>query len=149
MQVRDLVTALEDHGEHSWYWDKKAGEILLHSDFDMCGVSLEEEGFEEDPEENPDRYLYITPIESHEGFRNMERYVESLPDSECRRSLIRALRGPRPFASFKNVLYDFSDEQKAWYEFHDEWLTKKAHAFIQDNKLGEITESTENTPTKN
>ena len=138
IQVSDIASALEDHGEHSWYWDKKAGELLLHSDFDMCGVSLEEEGFEEDPDENPDRYLYVDPLESHHGFQTMENYVGNLPDSECKRSLIRTLQGRKPFANFKNTLLDFPDERQAWFDYQNDWLTKKAIEFIKDNKLGEI-----------
>ena len=138
IQVSDIASALEDHGEHSWYWDKKAGELLLHSDFDMCGVSLEEEGFEEDPDENPDRYLYVDPLESHHGFQTMENYVGNLPDSECKRSLIRTLQGRKPFANFKNTLLDFPDERQAWFDYQNDWLTQKAIEFIKDNKLGEI-----------
>ena len=43
-----------------------------------------------------------------------------------------------PFPNFKNTLYDFPDEQKACYSFHDDWLPQKAIEFIEDNKLGEI-----------
>jgi hypothetical protein len=96
LQLTEITEALEDHGEHSWYWDKKAGEVLLNSDYDICGVSLEEQGFDEEPDENPDRYIYIEPLDSHQGFRNMEHYVGSLPEGECQRSLIRALRGRAP-----------------------------------------------------
>lgn len=138
LQLEQLTSAFEDHSEHSWYWDKKSGEILLHTDYDTCGISLEEMGFEQDPEENPDRYIYVEPLESHEGFRNMEHYAESLPEGECKRSLIRTLQGRKPFANFKNVLRDFPDERQAWFDYHNQWLTQKATEFIQDNKLGEI-----------
>jgi len=146
LQLTEIKEALEDHGEHSWYWDKKTSEVMLNSDYDICGVSLEEQGFDEEPDENPDRYIYIEPLDSHQGFRNMERYVESLPNGECRRNLIRTLQGRKPFANFKNALYDFSDEQKGWYEYNDQWLTQKAIEFIQDNELGEVDESTTKPP---
>jgi hypothetical protein len=146
LQLTEITEALEDHGEHSWYWDKKAGEVLLNSDYDICGVSLEEQGFDEEPDENPDRYIYIEPLDSHQGFRNMEHYVGSLPEGECQRSLIRALRGRGPFASFKDTLHDFPDERQAWFAFHNDWLAQKAIEFIQANELGEVDESTTKPP---
>ncbi|MEQ1842596.1 MAG: UPF0158 family protein, partial [Verrucomicrobiales bacterium] len=110
LQLADLATALEDHGGMTWYWDREAGEALPLGD----DLSWEELGLEEDPEENPDRYLLIEPLDSREGFRCMERYVEDLPEGECRRALFRSLHGPRPFAVFKGVLQDFPGEREAW-----------------------------------
>lgn len=134
-RLQDLATALEDHGNNQWFWDRKTGELLLYSE----DLSLAEMGYNENPEDDPDRFLLIEPIDSRTGFRCMEQFVEDLPDGECKRSLIRALRGPRPFASFRNVIDDFGEQRKQWFDYHDNWLLKEAKSFIEDNDLGKIT----------
>lgn len=104
-------------------------------------ADVEEMGYDQNPDDDPDRYLLIEPLDSRTGFRCMERFVEDLADGECKRSLIRALRGPRPFASFRNVIDDFGDERKQWFEYHDNWLLEEARSFIEDNDLGTITDA--------
>lgn len=85
----DLLDLLEDHGGfRTGYLDRQTGEILT--------VFADDGAFEQDDvmeklEEDPDRYLVIEPIESWEGFRIMERFVESLPDGENRKLLGKVL----------------------------------------------------------
>ena len=141
LQILEIASSFESHGdESSWYWDKKTSQVLLNCPEEICGMDLEEQGFDEDPDENENRYIYIEPVESHEGYRNMESYLATLPDGECQRALDRALRGRKPFATFKHTLYDFPEEREAWFAYHNNWLEQKAREFIQHNKLGEIEE---------
>ena len=136
-RLNDLAMALEDHGSNQWFWDRETGELILYSE----DLSLEEMGYDQNPDDDPDRYLLIEPLDSRTGFRCMERFVEDLADGECKRSLIRALRGPRPFASFRNVIDDFGDERKQWFNYHNNWLLDEARSFIEDNDLGTITDA--------
>ena len=137
--ITEIADALESSvGESTWYWDKKTSQVLLNCPEEICGMGLEEQGFEGDPDDNSDRYIYIEPVESHEGYQNMESYLATLPDGECQRALHRALRGRKPFATFKHTLYDFPEEQQAWYSYHNAWLEQKAREFILHNQLGEV-----------
>ena len=136
IQLSDIATALEDHSGMTWYWDREAGEAIpLTVDF-----SWEEAGLEEDPEENPDRFLLIEQLDSRKGFRCMERYLEEVPEGECRRELFRALRGPRPFAVFKGVLQDFPEEREAWFAFRDAWMMEEVREFVRLHDLGTLEE---------
>ena len=75
----EIIYALEDHGDfHGWVLNKKTGEI----------IQVFEDGFGEDVDdltydkidEDPERYLFIEPIESRESFRIMESFIETLSD---------------------------------------------------------------------
>ncbi len=139
-QISEIATALDDNSyEHHWYWDRQKGEMLFISD--MLDDDYTECGFDEDPEENPERFIKIEGIESRLSFRVMEDFTSTLPEGECRRALVRTLNGRKPFANFRNTLYDFPEEQKAWHDYHNAWLPAQAEAFITENNLGEISRS--------
>ena len=136
VHLSDIANALEDHSGVTWYWDREGGEAFpLTVDF-----GWEEAGMEEDPEDNPERFHAIEPIDSRESFRCMERFLDEVPEGECRRSLFRALRGPRPFAVFKGVLQDFPEEREAWFAFRDAWMLDEAREYVRLHQLGTLEE---------
>ena len=93
VDLGDLCEALEDHSyEHSWWLDPATGEVVLWSDY-----------FEEQGEQDPDsRGLRpIEPIPSHEGYADMEDFIERVRDPRARDLLSRAIAGRGAFRRFK------------------------------------------------
>lgn len=129
-----LSMALEDHGgQMSHFLDKKTGEIVeIFHDFDFDDD--ENEGARRIDAE-PERYLEIDPISSHEGFRIMENFVESLPEGEAKLILSKALSWKKPFSNFKEALYDYPDIREEWFEFHNKALSVSAAEWLEEEGI--------------
>jgi hypothetical protein len=113
-----LIVALEDQSsETNYYLDVKTGEIVVLTDFDI-------------PEE--DKYVYIDPIDSHESFRTMERFVDQLSEGRIKDDLSDALTRRKPFRQFKDTLHNYSDIREKWFLYHSQELKKTAHQWLQN-----------------
>lgn len=124
----ELLMLLEDHsGFQTGYVDRETGEIIVVFEDDPEG---ENEQIEERIEGEPGRYLYIDPIDSHEGFRIMEDFVDTLPDSGDKQTLIRALLWRKPFSNFKAALSEMPEIRNEWFEFHDRALRQYAKEWL-------------------
>jgi hypothetical protein len=127
VHLDELGNALDDGGgfaEHRWYLDLRNGQLIPVSEY----ADLPEEYA--DIGEQPEAFLYIQPRSSREGFEVMETYVDTLPEGEARRALVRALRLPKPFRSFKDTLLDFPEEREAWFAFQTQHQRKVAIEFL-------------------
>lgn len=80
----------------------------------------------------PDRYVSIEQIPSHEAFQFMEDFVEALPDSRAAEQLVRALRGNKPFRRFKDALLDFPLERERWFEYESKQRREYIKQWAQD-----------------
>ena len=65
----------------------------------------------------PNRYVSIEQIPSHEAFQFMAEFIQELPESLARDTLGSALRDRRPFRRFKNALGYFPNERERWFEY--------------------------------
>jgi Uncharacterised protein family (UPF0158)/Nucleotidyltransferase domain len=111
VDLGDLAEALEDHSyEHTWWLDPETGEVVLWSDY------LEEQG-ERHPETRGLRP--IDPISSHEGYADMQDFIERVRSPQARNLLERAIAGRGAFRRFKDTLLDFPELRDAWFRFHD------------------------------
>jgi hypothetical protein len=129
----ELLDLFGDHNEFSsGYIDKQTGEILLiFEDYD----EPEQEEIMDKLNLDPDRYLIIQPISSREGFRMMEEFVESLPESGDRHLLTKALSWKKPFSNFKSALVDMGALRKQWLTFQDKELRRLAAKWLEREEL--------------
>ena len=125
-----LAEALESHDDGSWYLDLETGEFLLHSHFGDNDLLNEEE-----LEAHSERYRYVEPIDSFEGFRIMEDFVETLPEGEAKHMLARALTRPKPFRNFKDDLYEVPDVRQQWFEYHHKAMWKMAEDWLRYEEI--------------
>jgi len=149
----DLIMALEDHSDAFEYFiDLENGNVvILSSDF-FDEEEFEDEEFDDeeldeedliDPdgynhaivESNPERFVFIDPIESSESFTIMEEFVATLADDVIKQTLSAALSKRKPFRHFKDELYQFPEVQKEWYAFHEEEMKKIAMEWLEDNDI--------------
>ncbi|OQB39167.1 MAG: hypothetical protein BWY09_01168 [Candidatus Hydrogenedentes bacterium ADurb.Bin179] len=120
LDMEEISMAMEDHSfMTTYYLDKETGKVMP-----IMGDTLVDE---EDPmlaeiEENPSRYLFIEPMPSRDSFSFMEQFVESLPDSEDKRILERALEWRKPFSNFKNALHDMPEIRERWFAYKKECM---------------------------
>jgi predicted nucleotidyltransferase len=129
VDLDELAQALEDHSyDHSWWLDGKTGEIVLWSD------SFEGQG-EPDPELRGLRP--IDPVPSHEGYEDMQDFIDRVRDPQARRRLERAIEGRGAFRRFKDTLLDFPQLREAWFRFHDARIEQRAIRWLAEEGLVE------------
>ena len=128
----DIAEALESHLlEGAWMLNLETGEVIM-----VPGRMVDEEEEEDEDYEDPEKFLPILSIPSHEGFRIMEDFVETLPGGAGSRALEWALEHPRPFRHFKDALLNFPDLRERWFKYHDGRMVEKAREWLEDNLPG-------------
>jgi len=71
---------------------------------------------------NEDRYFYIEPITSYEGYEIMQDFAALEESDEIRSRMFDVLERKKPFLNFKNALSDYPDIEKKFYEYKDNRL---------------------------
>ena len=134
IDVNMLASALEDHSEtYNWFLDKQTGEIIMCADeFNRDAWNRQDA---EKIESQPERFLCIEPLESHESFGVMEEFVAELKDDEPKKVLLNSMNWRRPFQAFKDTLLGYPDLRQQWLEFHNQWMLEKAKEWIQEEQL--------------
>jgi len=123
-----LIWALSDNsGWEEYYLDLETGEIILSS---MDEVLAEHEVEEEDLES--DRYWYIDPIPSWEAYNFMVEFIETVENEELKRRLSIAINGRGAFRMFKATLYEYPEEQKRWFAFHDKKMEQYTDEWLEN-----------------
>ncbi|MCI0587256.1 MAG: UPF0158 family protein [Planctomycetes bacterium] len=125
IKLDELGFAFEDASfEHEHLLDRMTGEVLM--------VSAHEDDEEtcERIDADPDRHVHVPPADPHAGYRDMEEFAEAIEEPRLRELLAVALRGKGAFRRFKDVLCDFPEERKRWFEFHDERLRRRATEWL-------------------
>jgi predicted nucleotidyltransferase len=68
------------------------------------------------------RYIAVPHIDSHEAYRDMEHFIQTVRDTRLQGQLWRAISGRGAFRRFKDVLYDHPGERERWFEFSERQL---------------------------
>jgi hypothetical protein len=71
----------------------------------------------EEIENNFDSYVEIHKMDSHESFRLMENFIETVDNVPLRDRLQEALRRPKPFANFKFDIDQSGIYRQKWFDF--------------------------------
>jgi Uncharacterised protein family (UPF0158) len=99
----------------------------------------EEEFGDEDPEndsdpgnlgDSEDRWLYVECVGSRDGYRDMEDFIETIPQASRRDMLEVAIAGRGAFRRFKDVLDRWPDEIERWHVFSDERRLGRAREWL-------------------
>ena len=138
VDLEQLAMALENHfmDYETFFWvDPANGTIELWSE----GVAdeAESEGWDVDSRDG----VRSDAIESHEGFRDMEKFISTLADTDCRARLTQAIDHNKPFRHFKDALHEFPEEQTQWHEFHDALMKIRAIQWLRDSGLVDPVEA--------
>jgi hypothetical protein len=78
------------------------------------------------------RYLSIPSLESHEGFRIMERFALS-QEGRVREALLDALDRRHPFRSFKDALR--GEVRERWFAYHEQCLREEALDWLRSKEI--------------
>ena len=69
-------------------------------------------------------YIAFEGMESYESFRLMENFVADIPDKEIRSRLEDALSFKSPFQNFKQLLNQYPELLRHWFQFKDQHLAE-------------------------
>lgn len=92
------------------------------------------------------RYLEIPVIESYEAYNVMTDFAETVSNPILYGKLEVALNGRGAFRRFKDVLYQYPEEQQRWYAFErhayvndiKRWLSHEGYELVGDTQTGNL-----------
>jgi hypothetical protein len=64
-----------------------------------------------------DRFVAVPSFPSSASYRDMEAFIETVPDAAVRGQLSQAIRHKGPFRSFKDAIGRHAKVEAAWYAF--------------------------------
>lgn len=130
LDIGQIAYALEDHSGSHWFLDKKNGDCIFVSAFE-----LDSEKELQKMRSKPERFLEISPIPSFEVKNMMKEFSEIRPDEEFAEKLFVALNGKGAFREFKDSVVS-EDSQREWLAFHGRFFWDKALDWICGNFRG-------------
>lgn len=133
VDLEELKMALDSQeGFGELFLDKQTGEIVLVSEYTDSGDELQNKL---DKVADSERFVPIEPMPSHERFEFMEEFAESIERANVQDALLSALKGKKPFRSFKDALLNFPDVEKEWFAFETEQMNKAAKEWLEENDI--------------
>jgi hypothetical protein len=81
------------------------------------------------------RYIRIPEEDSHEGYRDMERFISTVRDDRLQDRLWRAIQGRGAFRYFKDVLADYPDERERWFAFKDRRIHERVADWLESEEI--------------
>jgi hypothetical protein len=81
------------------------------------------------------RYIQIPQADTHEDYRDMERFISTVRNSDLRDRLWRAIEGRGAFRYFKDVLADHSAERERWFAFKDRCIYERVSDWLESENI--------------
>jgi hypothetical protein len=86
-------------------------------------------------ENNFGDYIEIKGMDSHESFRVMADFVETVDNEKLREKLIQALDRSKPFRNFKFTIDNSGPYRDKWFKFKDKKLIEWVESQMQEKEL--------------
>lgn len=164
VDLEELIEAMDqiERDINEWYLDTQTGEVLLVGSEALREMDCDEELLEGETEgehrvpdwqqaerelaariaqDEVDRYRRIPGNASSEGYRLMERFAARVRDPALQEKLEIALDGKGAFRRFKNVLYDYPDERRRWFDYERECKLEWARKWLESLEIESTWES--------
>jgi hypothetical protein len=107
--------------------DLRTGEVWPQSAIEY-GQEVGE--IDEADDDDPDRWLWVHCKGSHDGYRDMEWFIEDLDDADFADHLARAIAGRGAFRRFKDRLSERPDLMTGWYAFSNDRHRGRARSWL-------------------
>lgn len=153
VDLEELVWAMEGAWRTEHYLDVETGDVVSFGS-EGRAVFLRWAREVDDPasasdvrvaqalamEEEPERFVWVPPLESREIYEQMETFARSLDDDGLRENLLRALAGNGAFSRFRRELDRDPDVRDAWFAHKDAWLKEEARWWLEGLGIETVTE---------
>jgi hypothetical protein len=129
VDLEELADSLEGElGADEARIDLQTGEVWPAAALDYP----EEPGEREPDDDDDDRWLWVPPAGSADGYRDMEDFIVSIRDQTVADLLGVAIDGRGAFRRFKDTLARWPEQEDDWYRFSDERRRGRARAWLAD-----------------
>lgn len=81
------------------------------------------------------RFIEIPRRGSHEGYRDMELFIETVDDRHLQNRLQHAIDGRGAFRRFKDTLIDYPTERERWFAFEQERAQRRALEWLAAEQI--------------
>ena len=142
----ELETALDNNIGGTYLFFPESGKIVFRPSEDP--FSINEMDDEDEQVAEGLEVLTLDPVSSHERFRWMEDFIETVYSVTAQSPLRNALNQRKPFRQFKDALLEFPAVRQQWFQFEAAKLKEKAIAFIESLDW-EILEVVDRRPGQN
>ena len=134
INMDELIFALEDQSyETEHFLDLKTGETVMLVDSDFID---EDDDLRESIENEPERYLFIDPVNSGESYQIMEDFLNQLScNDEVISDLQNALYHSKSFKRFKDALSNYPEIREDWFKFHNQEMKETAKRWLEYNDI--------------
>jgi hypothetical protein len=112
----DWVKAFEEEGIHDWQQDA------------VLDAERVEAGF-------GDRFIRVPSEGSHEGYNDMEAFIDTVSAPRLQERLEQAIQGRGAFRRFKDVLLDFPAERERWFGFKSERQQQRVREWLESIEI--------------
>jgi len=147
VKISDIIDGIESQSDEcSSYLNKKTGEVVLISDYEMRAAG-EDDPIEDFPDWEQDQIRMAREIIAETGdyiglptkfnvdeYRLMERFCLSLDEREMRDALCGLIHGSGAFRRFKDAVYHYGIE-KQWHAYRDNALKEIAIEWCRENNI--------------
>ncbi|HYJ79007.1 MAG TPA: UPF0158 family protein [Longimicrobiaceae bacterium] len=129
----DLLGAIEGDEFGAYVLDRQTGEVIRLSEYDE--IEEEEEIRELIDADTSGRFLEVERMQSHDAFRIMSGFVDSLPEGRAAEELDDALGRNRPFRRFKDTLHGYPELREQWFAYHEARMREEALAWLELHEI--------------
>ena len=81
------------------------------------------------------RYIQIPHEDTHEAYRDMERFIATVQNPHLQDRLWRAIQGRGAFRYFKDVLAEHPDERERWFAFKDRCVHDRISRWLESESI--------------
>jgi hypothetical protein len=137
IDLSELELAFENASwEAEYYLDRETGEIILIGSMitTSSGVTQQIQNVTD-----KDRYLQVPHAVPRDGFRDMERFVETVKDVGLHQALSVAVNGKGAFRRFKDVLHDYPQERERWFRFQADRVQQRVLEWLDSEDIEPLT----------
>ncbi|MGQ9678844.1 MAG: UPF0158 family protein [bacterium] len=140
VQERDLLFALTNQmPETAHYLDLETGDVIPVFNFNRDEILAR-------VREKPERFIRLVPQTKSDGFKMMQRFIDTVSRQDLRAKLTEALKEGRRFGRFRIVLSAEEEEFKRWQQFRVMTLTEPLKKRLQERGF-ELVLVRDDTPT--
>ena len=128
VDLEELAMVLEgDPVQGGGRIDLRTGEVWRRSQIEYAEEAGEND---EDDDDDPERWLWVECEGSHDGYRDMEWFIDDLDDPRFADLLTRAISGRGAFRRFKDTLSERPDLMTRWYAFANDRQRGRARSWL-------------------
>jgi hypothetical protein len=81
------------------------------------------------------RFVEVPQDDSHEGYRDMEAFVETVSDDRLQDRLSDAINGRGAFRRFKDVLLRYPQERERWFAFKEARVRQRVLEWLESEEI--------------